>query len=77
MPGIVTFYIDLWLANVAEYAQFADVYGWLAVASLLVAAIALVLAVLRRADGIQAAGLIGQHFLVFALPYILAAVLAV
>lgn len=76
MPGIVTFYADLWIENVAQYADFGDVYGWLAVASLLVAVVGLVFAILRRADGIQAAGLVGQHFLVFGVPFVVGGLLA-
>ncbi len=71
-PKIVAYYANLWATTVTQYAQFDIIYGWLAVASLVVAVLALLLAALRRADGIQAAGLVGQFFLVYAAPAIVA-----
>jgi hypothetical protein len=68
--GILQFYADLWTNNVVQYADFATLYSYLAVASLIVVVVALLMAIFKRADGIAAAGLIGQHFLVAAVPCI-------
>lgn len=68
--GILQFYADLWTNNVVQYADFATLYSYLAVASLIVVVVALLMAIFKRADGIAAAGLIGQHFLVAAVPFI-------
>lgn len=68
--GILQFYADLWTNNVVQYADMATLYSYFAVASLIVVVVALIMAIFKRADGIAAAGLIGQHFLVAAIPFI-------
>ena len=67
------FYETLWAEQIVQFADFGIVYAWLAVASLVVAILGLIFTLLRRADGIQSAGLIGQQIFIYAAPYLLGA----
>jgi hypothetical protein len=68
---IVQFYADHFLAQLPQYGDFATFYGWLALASATVAALAALSVVFNRERGKEAAITVAQHVIVFGLPYLL------
>ena len=71
LGSILTFYEAIWIEQAARFADLGLLYGWVALASLVVVAVGAIFATFRRADGVQVAVMVGQHVLLFALPYIL------
>lgn len=72
LTNIAQFYADHFLAQLPQYGDFAPFYGWLALASAIIATLAALFAVFNRERGKEAAISIGQHVLVYGTPLLLA-----
>ena len=72
---IVDYYTTHLSNNLPDYADYAIFYGWLAGASAVTAIITLIAALFRREAGKSAAAAIGQHMLVWGIPFFLQAIL--
>ena len=66
------FYANHYTINSTVWPEAAELYGWLAAASLIVALITLVFVLFRREQARNFAGLVGQHVLVIGVPWLLA-----
>lgn len=68
---IQTFYENHFLNNSPTYTEWATLYGWLAAASAIAAAVTLVFVFFRREQARAFAGLIAQHVLVIGIPWLM------
>ena len=73
--NIVQWYTDYFATQVPAWEGFAFIYAWLAVASLATLLFAVVTVIFKREAGATTAALVGQHVLVYAVPYLIAGIL--
>lgn len=69
--GIQAFYENYYLNNATAYTEWAAIYGWLAAASAVAAIVTLIFVFFRREQARAFAGLIAQHVLVIAVPWLI------
>ena len=75
LTRLVEYYSQHFATQLAQYADYATLYGWLATSSAIVAFLTFIFALLRREAGRNSALAIGQHFLLWGLPIFLPSVI--